>query len=148
ELLQHPGFFVGTFTIGKSSELAIAVRLQAIGDQPKGLIPGDFEGLAIGIARAWVGEAIGALHPLVTPLALLTHVAVVDAALPHVGGAANEALVRLDVDGAANIAETADGLGGVQFPRVVAEVAVGEGTYRAHSDTHTAVHPGTLGDHV
>ena len=78
------------------------------------------------------------LDLLVAPLAALAEVAVVDAALPEIGDAADEPAVRLDVDGAADVAEAADRLGGVELPRVVTEVAVGQGADRADGDAHAA----------
>src|SRR5690606_1231093 len=112
------------------------------------LIPRNFVGAAVLVARSRVEEAIRRLDLLVAPAAAIAGVTVVDAALPEVGRAANDTLVGLDVDRAANVAEAADRLGGIQLPRVMAEVAIGEGTDRADSDAHTAVDAGAFLEHV
>ena len=69
----------------------------------------------------------------------------VDAAIPEVRDAPDEAAVVLDVERAADVAEAADRLGGVELPRVMAEVAVGQRADRADGDAHAAVGAGRVG---
>ena len=45
------------------------------------------------------------------PFALFADVAMIDAALPQIGGAADDAFVRFDIDRAADVAEAADRFG-------------------------------------
>ena len=60
-------------------------------------------------------------------------------AFPEVGRPPHHASVGLDVDRATDVAKAADGFGGIQFPRVMPEVAVGEGADRTNGDAHPTV---------
>src|SRR6476620_12678134 len=79
------------------------------------------------------------LQRLVPPFASFTGVAVIDASLPKMGNAADDAFVRFNVDRAAAIAAATNRFGRIEIPRVVREMAIGQRADRANRDAHAAI---------
>jgi hypothetical protein len=96
------------------------------------------------IAHARRFQPVHMLNRLVAPLATFTGVAVIDATLPEVRYAAYQAATVLDIERAAHVAETADGFGGIEFPGMHAELAVGQRTHWTDRDTHAAMGAGGI----
>ncbi len=146
ELLEEVNLFVGGIRGGERGEALALVMGEGFSDGVDGLLPGDLVDHARIVPKARVEEPVRVLDLLVAPPAPLTGVAMVDAPLPEVGDAADQGLVGLDVERAADVTESADRLGGVQLPRVMAEVPVREGAHRTDSDAHAAVGAGGLAE--
>ena len=142
EELGHVRFFVRGVGRDQRRELVTLVVRQRFGDDLDGVVPGrlvrELPTVRLRAPDGWVKQSILVLNLLVTPLAALTEVAVVRAALPEIGHATHETAVGLDVEGAADVAEPADRLRGVELPWVESEMAVGQRSDRADRDAHAA----------
>src|SRR5687767_13325556 len=97
-------------------------------------------------ADSWVKQAVLVLNLFVAPLTSFAKVAVVRPSLPEIGDATNETAVRFDVERASNVAESANGLRRVQFPRVEPEVAIGQRSDWADCNAHPARGAERLGE--
>ena len=101
---------------------------------------------ACSAADRWVKQPVLVLNLLVSPLAALAKVAVVGAALPEIRHASHETAVGFDVEGATDVAESADRFSRIELPGVQTEVAVGQRSDRADRDAHATRGAERLGE--
>ncbi|GBD16926.1 hypothetical protein HRbin26_01836 [bacterium HR26] len=135
--LEQVVLLVGVVGRGEGCETVALVLPEPLGDQIERLVQRSGDQLVALPHRGGL-QPVGMLHLLVAPLAADAGVAVVDAPLPEMGDAPHQTAVVLDVQRAAHVAEAADGLGGVQLPGMMGELAIGQRPDRADRDAHTA----------